>query len=108
RLRTEITSVTRCDGVGTAFGSPCAGDHADYQGRAGGNRPKVQDPDAQIQQSQREEKENGDVTLGELKQPPHKTFTQIEETGMTNHSMMPGVKRLVKVFRRHPCCARAP
>src|SRR5262249_9968632 len=108
RLRTEITNAGWGDDVATAGTCPCGGNRADHEARAGSNRPNLEDRRGQIHHRQQEENENRDIALGQLKQPPHESFTQIEQTGMANHSMMPCVKRLVKVFRSQRFYARAP
>src|SRR4029453_7178978 len=82
RLRTEITNAAWSDDGAPAVSSPCGGNRADYQGIAGSNRPEVEDPGGEVQQRQYDEKENRYVALGQVKQPPHKSFTQIEQTGM--------------------------
>ena len=46
-----------------------------------------------------EKSEDSHVAFGQLKEPPHKSFPEIEQTGMPDHPAVSRVKRFVQCGR---------
>ena len=70
------------------------GNRAENKARAGNNHPKMKNPVRLAQCRKHEKNEDSHVAFGQLEEPPHKSFAEIEQTGMPDHSAVSRVKRL--------------
>jgi len=53
----------------------------------------VQNPIRAIGQRENQEKEDSDVALGQVRDPPHKAVSQMDQAGEFNHPSMSGIQR---------------
>jgi len=67
----------------------------------------MKDPVRQAQCRKHEKNEDSHIAFRQLEEPPHKSFAEIEQTGMPDHSAVSRVKRLMQRGRsdRHSALA---
>jgi hypothetical protein len=53
----------------------------------------VQNPFRAIREREKKEKEDRDVTLGQVRDPPNKILSQMNQAGVLDHSSMSGMQR---------------
>jgi hypothetical protein len=61
----------------------------------------MKDPVRQAECRKHEKNEDSHVAFGQLKEPPHKSFAEIEQTGLPDHSTVSRVKRFMQRGRGH-------
>jgi hypothetical protein len=59
----------------------------------------MKDPVSQTERRKDEKNEDSHVAFSQLKEPPHKSFAEIEQTGMPDHSAVSRVKRFMQCGR---------
>jgi len=59
----------------------------------------MKDPVSQVECRKDEKNEDSHVAFGQLKEPPHKSFAEIEQTRMPDHSAVSCVKRFMQCGR---------
>jgi hypothetical protein len=56
----------------------------------------MKDPVSQAERRKDEKNEDSHVAFGQLKEPPHKSFAEIEQTGVPDHSTVSRIKRFMQ------------
>jgi len=59
----------------------------------------MKNPASQAERRKQEKSEDSHVAFGQLKEPPHKSFAEIEQTGMADHSSVSRIKRFMQSGR---------
>jgi len=61
----------------------------------------MKDPLRKAECRKYEKNEDSHVTFGQLEEPPHKSFAEVEQTGVPDHSVVSRVKRFMQCGRGH-------
>jgi len=59
----------------------------------------MKDPVSQAERRKDEKNEDSHVAFGQLEEPPHKSFAEIEQTGMPDHYAVSRIKRFIQCGR---------